>query len=400
MLGDSFHAGLGATVLAEHFVGELPKMEKPNPDDLQKKIEAYQEALDQAKGAENGRKQRLQAAINQLQEKKAAAEEHWKQNKMDLQQVRIAMRNALKAAQDELDDAEEGANAFGYGTEPGKDGYNDPAQKLEMANLVRKNPKLVEIAKIAGRFRREARDKQSKKPMHGQDEITDIELGADLGRTVPAELMKLMNPLTKAEFQRKFLERSLMQYHMEAVEDVENGPIIVCIDNSGSMGGIKEIWSKGVALAMCQIAVDQKRPFAIIHFDTVVQRVDVFDTKDVDPKALIESISYFSGGGTAFDPPLKAAFEMIIRDADRRENETENFGHSDVVFITDDQAVVADYTIEVIQEAKNKTKARIYTICFGGFAANMEPLSDMIEQIDIVHDEQKTEEIKDVIFSI
>ncbi len=55
----------------------------------------------------------------------------------------------------------------------------------------------------------------------------------------------------------------------------------------------------------------QKRAFAIIHFDSSVKRVDQFPADKQDPGKLLESVSYFSNGGTDFEEPLNRAAALI-----------------------------------------------------------------------------------------
>jgi Mg-chelatase subunit ChlD len=62
------------------------------------------------------------------------------------------------------------------------------------------------------------------------------------------------------------LRKNLMQFKLEGKEKEGKGPLIVCIDNSGSMAGEREEWAKGFALGLLTIAKKQKREFCIIHF--------------------------------------------------------------------------------------------------------------------------------------
>ena len=56
-----------------------------------------------------------------------------------------------------------------------------------------------------------------------------------------------------------------MQYELKGTEKQGKGPIVVCVDNSGSMSGDRETWSIVVALALLEIATMPKREFACIH---------------------------------------------------------------------------------------------------------------------------------------
>lgn len=389
---DAFQAGLGASVMADHFAKNLPEMTQPNPDDIQQQIDWYKEMLENAQTPEQ--KERFEDELQRAQRQQGPAQEAWGQVNTDEQAVRIAMRSALSAAREQIEEAEEMANAFGYGTETGQDGYTSPEAKLRIAEMVRNNSKLQEIAKLAGRFRREARAVQSQKKTPGPDELTDVEVGNDLGRLVPSELMKLSHPLMRMEFAKKYLERSLIQYHMESVEKEAQGPVVICIDSSGSMEGPKEVWSKAVALALCQIAVDQKRAFTVVHFDAEVKRTDRFpSTEKVNPERLLESMSYFANGpGTKFEPPLAKAFVMV-----NEEFKKENKGKADVIFITDGLAAISDTMKSNIVEAKKITGAKLFGICIGKEAPELKKISDHYTSLkDLAEDN----ELKETVFSI
>jgi len=377
-LCDSFQAGLGATVMAKHFADVLPKMEEPNPDELEQSKEAIEDFLESYPDHPNKKKHKNALKVIKAQGK--ISKEAWQKDTMQGQDLRIAMRQALSKAKDAISEAEDTANAFGYGNEPGKDGYTDPLMKIRVAEKIRANPKLKRLAELAGRFRREARKAQAHKKTPGPDEITDIEIGADLGRLIPSELMKLAHPLMKLDFARRLLERGLVQYRMESVEKKNRGPVIVCIDNSGSMMGEREIWSKAVALAMCQIAMDQKRTFEVIHFNTDVARKDIFPAGKADPEKLIETMAYFSSGGTEFAPVLGVAFQDIM------EADNKGLKEADVVFIT--------------EVAKKQSEASLYTICLGAAAPSLEPISDKILLLSNLLQHEDEEQAKELIFSI
>jgi uncharacterized protein with von Willebrand factor type A (vWA) domain len=395
-LCDSFQSGLGATVMAKHFAEVLPEMEEPNPDELQEQQEAIEDFLESYPDLPEKKKKKHQNALKSIEAQSKVSSQAWQQGTMKGQDLRIAMRQALTKAKEAISKAEGMANAFGYGDEPGKDGYTDVAMKLRVAEKIRDNPKLRKLAELAGRFRREATKAQAHKKSPGPDEITDIEIGADLGRLIPSELMKLAHPLMKLEFARRMLERGLIQYKMESVEKKSRGPIVVCIDNSGSMAGAKEVWSKAIALAMCQIAMDQKRTFEVIHFNTGVPDDGkwVFPAGKASPEKLIDCMKYFSGGGTKFAPVLAVAYKDIALEAEK------DLKDADVVFITDGEAPLTDEDRRIVNVSKKATGASLYTICLGAAAPSLEPISDKFLDLKNLTSPEDEEQAKELIFSV
>jgi hypothetical protein len=97
-------------------------------------------------------------------------------------------------------------------------------------------PRLL-VGQLAGRFTRIAQQKRRTKVKHGAEEICDVELGNDLGRLLPVELVKLRHPRLHALALRDLLERKAMQYALTGKEKMGKGPLVLLLDRSGSMDG-------------------------------------------------------------------------------------------------------------------------------------------------------------------
>ena len=172
--------------------------------------------------------------------------------------------------------------------------------------------------------------KQRSKASHVRDEVSDIVVGDDLVRALPSELARLTNPLTKSLFFRDYIEKNLLCYELKGQEEQGRGPIVVCIDNSGSMSGEKEVWSKAVSLALLDIARKQHRAFAIVHFDTKVHYKFLCQkNQEPDWTEVMKAMEFFSGGGTNFQPALEVALNIIGQDL---------FKKADVILVTDGDA--------------------------------------------------------------
>lgn len=384
--GNSFQAGLGTIALASHFADALPHHTTKNPDSIEKEIQAVEDWIQTLK--ENNRPTgEAEGKLPGLRKALQSAEQDWNQP-VDEEGLRVALRKALQQAKAEAQQLEEEVEAYGFGDQQGKDGFTSPELKLAMAQKVQNNAKLRQIAELAGRFKREARKVQANKKRPGPDEVTDIEMGDAVQRAIPAELMLLGDDLLKVEFMRKFAEKGLVQYRLDEPERKAKGPIVVCIDDSGSMSGRPEIWSKAIALAMARIATDQKRAFAIIHFDTRVARVDHFPAGQVDAGKLLDSCAFFTGGGTDFEPALQEAFGLIDKGANGA------YKKADIIFITDGEAAMPS---EDTLKLKKATGAVLYGICIGSDSQVLKDISDSYAKINDLTDDS---DIKEKIFSV
>jgi uncharacterized protein with von Willebrand factor type A (vWA) domain len=388
---DSLQSGLGATLLAESFLPNLPDVDQENPDKLAREIyqiDTLLEDLPKDSPAYSQYAERRDAKQEALKE----SEEAWEQmaDSLDPAHVRQALRRALKESQNQIREYAEMVASYGYGNAPGDNGYADVQAQMQVAERIRDNPKLREVAELAGRLRNEARAVQSQKKQPGPDELTDIEIGDDLGRTIPAELAQLAHPTLKKLFAKKFVEKTLIQYKLEENPKEAKGPIVVCLDVSDSMGiGSRDIWSKAIALAMLQIATDQKRDCVVVNFSNRVVRVTRLAANRVNPLDVIEAVSVACGGGTNFEAPLDTAFQEI--------EDSKKMEKSDIIFITDGAAHISTEKINLIQKAKKQRGTRIYSIVINTAAPALAPISD---RMDSVFDLSDTQAAKEAIFSV
>ena len=114
--------------------------------------------------------------------------------------------------------------------------------------------------------------------------------------------------------------------------------MILCVDGSGSMKGARNEWAMGVALAILEVCAMQRRAFCLVHFDSRVQKTfEVPASGRITLEKLIEMVSFFSEGGTAFAPPLEWALGRIAAAGGAGV-----WGKSDVILVTDGGGVWND----------------------------------------------------------
>src|SRR6185295_8006150 len=98
------------------------------------------------------------------------------------------------------------------------------------------------------------------------DDIVGVDLSGDLGRVLPHELMKVTTSPFELEALRRLVERQLMSREHNASEPVGKGPIVVVLDESGSMAGEPIHSAKAIALALAWIARQQNRWCALVAY--------------------------------------------------------------------------------------------------------------------------------------
>lgn len=234
------------------------------------------------------------------------------------------------AAINELRETMEGLEQVAFGPVPGvatsqQGTPGDGATVRSLAARMRDSARLREIAKLAGRFKRIAGAKRRSTVVHGADEIVDVEQGADLGRLLPLELALLVHPSTKLLAMRNLLERSCLQYRLEGAETLGKGPLVVCVDKSGSMEGDKDTWSTAVSLALLDLARAERRTFALLAFDAQVKSEHIV----LSGESLPESALFVNAdGGTDIDRVVRRGLDII-------EKHPGALKQADVVLVTD-----------------------------------------------------------------
>ena len=305
------------------------------------------------------------------------------------QKVRRAVRRGLAEAMTEVEQANDAIKAFGsgydagFGTENGSGGRNSLStkEKLVIAQQVGRSPKLQQIAAVCGRFTRIALQQHKTRVKHPPDEITSITVGSEIERLLPSEIALLADPDLEDLFYLRFAESGLMQYDLIGHEPEGQGPIIIAIDESGSMttdyGGMTgEVWSKAVMLALLSIARLRKRDLAVIHFSGPDDlRLDLFPKGEASPAEVIACASFFFNGGTVFEPWMEKALELV---------DGSQFEKADVICVSDG---ISDVSAEAQAEwARRRAERgmRAYSVLIGSNQgeALLDEISDAVFRLD------------------
>jgi uncharacterized protein with von Willebrand factor type A (vWA) domain len=319
----------------------------------QQQLQQQQQSL---KKKEQQVQQQLQQVVEQGKAGAAAAQEF--AESMDESAIAGMVQAALEAANGSVDDAQEAMDAFGWGSEPGKGGEKEIRDSIDFARRIQNNRRLKKIVAMAGRLQLAAARKQESKSLEARNAIHSVEQGNDISRLLPSSLM--LSELSDEMFGRKYIEGELLQFSLGGKEKLDRGPIVFCVDDSGSMEGVKEEYSKAILLAMAWIARKQRREFVIIHFDSSVKRIDEFPAKDQNPNKLLQSVSYFSGGGTDFEAPIDRAIKLIKE----RKNGKQAYKKADIVMLTDGFCNVSEDWKKRYEESKKECQFSAFALLF------------------------------------
>lgn len=287
------------------------------------------------------------------------------------EQMRRAMRKAAKEALEKTEETSKLLDA--WGVEPGEIQKLSFEEKLALAQKLRSSRKLKEIAKLAGRFRRLAVAKQKEKTSRRAGVVTNIKRGRDLRRLIPSERRLLAHPFLRLKFLRRYATNSLFVYELEDKETKGEGPVIFCLDQSGSISEEQEIWMKAVALGIYQAADYRSRDFIYIHYGGPRDPLYVvrLRTGQARYQDLVRIAEYSLGGGTDFEKPLAEARKYI-----------EQGLPADIVFMTDGHCAVRGDFLADFNIARKKVPFHVFSVLMtkGGStsAATLRQFSDEV----------------------
>ncbi|PID65343.1 MAG: hypothetical protein CR975_07490 [Gammaproteobacteria bacterium] len=203
-----------------------------------------------------------------------------------------------------------------------------------------------------------------------KEEIIGIRLGRDIEYALPTELSLLSDPDVALLFDRKYFESRITSFDMQGIAPVlapvkvlekapdpekDNlGPMIICIDTSGSMAGMPETVAKAVALFMAYQAKSQHRPCYLINFATEIETLDL-NAEDSD-RDLLAFLQMSFHCGTDVSPAISHAVTMMAVEA---------FEKADLLIISD--FIIGNIPAEILAEmaAQRKADNRFYSLAIG-----------------------------------
>lgn len=302
--------------------------------------------------------------------------------------LRAALRAASRAAGQAVAEAEATVGGVSrlFGLSAGSQFVNPSFDSIskakEIYQKVGRNDRIRNIIKMVGRFERAAASKVKAKVRPAVGQYYGVECGGDLSRLLPSELVSLTSAKSKLRLLglSKLVERRSLQYALEGTEPKSKGPVLVLIDQSGSMRGDKDDWAKAVALAIMSIALKEKRSCRVLGFHHGIT-FDVGFDQGATVDSLLETISSACAGGTSFTHPVERAVHHI--------SNTKEMHDADVVIITDGEA---DLDVSIQSQAQALTKKEgvsWYVVGIGSI--NMSALSQIATSTVLVNNLDNTQ---------
>lgn len=238
-----------------------------------------------------------------------------------------------------------------------------------LAMLLENNQSVKNLARKMGRaYISEEKRRQSRIPKASKCEVYGTHRSADIQRLLPSELLNLEDVDLETLFYARLLEQSLQTYELSGstyrngetteVSRKRAGPVVACLDTSGSMTGKPLLKAKAMLLAIANILKQEGRTLHVLLFGASGE-IREYSMQDAgDTTGLFQFLQQSFGGGTDFETPLRSAFELISRQ--------DAYLKADVLMISDGECELSGECAAFICEEKARLDCSVYSVLCAG----------------------------------
>lgn len=223
-----------------------------------------------------------------------------------------------------------------------------------IVKLQKDYPEVLEVAKVLGRIADD--DGNEKVPLGGGNtmrvdhsapsDIEGVTVGNDLSSMLPSEMAQMVDEDLNGLFVYKFATRNLQNFRyksqimnpshkLQMHKARQKGPMVVCLDTSGSMAGVPERISHSLIVKLLQLALRQDRDFLLIAFSYMAKAFEVRKNR----ARLLDFFRKPSSGDTDVSDMLNMCIETLM---------------SKPEFMSADVCLVSDYKMPVAGDALMK----------------------------------------------
>ena len=217
--------------------------------------------------------------------------------KMQSQKIEYVYRNRLQTVKKAIDEGQISSKDLDRLIDGLGDGINDKGIKetIELLNSRKKNHALEEILSLIGRKPSDAGSRKAhlsygnqNLPHSGGSDIQGITVGQSFSSLLPFETALFSDSQTEDVFLHKYVDHQLQLFHHKSengkssrglnnVRAKGRGPMIICMDTSGSMEGHPLNVARVVVSNIFMEAQRQKRACLLILYS---EDIDVIDLKN------------------------------------------------------------------------------------------------------------------------
>lgn len=220
------------------------------------------------------------------------------------------------------------------------------------------------IAALAGRMYGTLRGAATLRVKGMPGETYGVEQGAAIDRLLPSVSVLLAEPALEVVALELIASRRAPQYAVRGQAKRSKGPLVIALDESGSMKGARNEWAKAVAITLARVAAEDGRPIALVHFSSSCV---VRELRPRDPADVLSMIQHFLGGGTNIGLALQQGLDRVELLARK------GMPGADVILVTDGIDGHTSYHVSALDRA-DTMKARLWTVAVETDIDEQQPL--------------------------
>ena len=190
-------------------------------------------------------------------------------------------------------------------------------RRFEMQFLREIPSSLKELARRIGRVGGDEQGPAKHFLAASRSDIAGITVGNDPGSLLPSEVALLAVPETEDVFLRGYAEKRLQVFGSASTGnavplDRQDGPVIICLDRSGSMSGEPSDVARSLTMAVTIIAKRRHREVIVVNYGNCEQECFTVKNLRKDRRALVGFLSFESMGGNNEDGMFRWLFGEVL----------------------------------------------------------------------------------------
>ena len=289
---------------------------------------------------------------------------------------------SIEKAQQEAQDIQEAMSNLAGDHEGFGVRLDDVKQKQALAQRLRKNKRLVQLAqKLGGLKQSWTKRLRAKNQRSSYSDIVGAKMTDDVTKAFPSEIALAATTKGKALFALKYSQKTILSKDFEAkTKEVDRGPVVMYVDISGSMAGSSELWSKAITYVIAEQCSKDNREIQVHLFDTGINQSIILEPRSGSSEEVLQFLmAWFTRGGTSFDQIMKHAYSRA--DIDPK---------ADMLIITDGECQVTDATVRKFNLFKDSKKLDVHAFCIGKASNSLTKFCDTVHLVDICEDAENS----------
>lgn len=208
-------------------------------------------------------------------------------------------------------------------------------------------------------------------------EVRGVKRSGQIARMLASEAAMVRHPQLKRLWRARFAEQQLFTYEDQAVltqwqlqvdsrrsapsamvsQPLGRGPLLVCLDTSGSMRGAPENVAKACVLQALRSAHAMRRPCRLLAFGgagELVERELSLSAEGLD--TVMDLMGQGFDGGTDVQTPLERATALAATPA---------YAQADILIVSDGEFGVTPATLLALRQCKSELGLRVHGVLIG-----------------------------------